>query len=584
MSTSDTILSSDILSQRDEEFRVFFASFEPFYKHAYLGALNGFKEVGPRWALLAMEVMRGVGRSDQLDAVLADVIGRLQELIDNLRGNSSHPSAEQGVLSMRLMIRLMDARLREDHTTELVQLFDAVSTRGQKLGKDRLEPPQWGQVDWRPFSEREVSSNEKMLPCPCDADDRESQLISVHLKHTMALFDSGLLEQEEIIAIYVSAGWSAEAAQALARNALLMSTTLAMTENIRATNAAQALLGQPSGHDDHTKEGAVTWAPALHRALSFDSQDRRNLNRLAAVVRESLHGGMANQDLVQKMITGGIGESSATEFVNYVCQFTDTLERGLDYSILLKKMNLFERGWLFKRRIGEAARAEIIENIVREARTTGVAARGYVLYLRAFQGDENVVDSTGFASRLLGKRTGVSYEQLISGLLLQKRGLPFGLKSLEEKSDPVRTESFRSIPRVHSSNESWKEDVLGAIISSDLVFIRFDRTPGLSWEVQRAFELVPPERLLIGLPDASMLPGGEFEAADIAAAFRRISEPFIGLRFKWNDASETWRDALFVTFSPDWMPKIFRDAGQGSAAKRVAQALDDAIGYSNRFL
>jgi hypothetical protein len=284
------------------------------------------------------------------------------------------------------------------------------------------------------------------------------------------------------------------------------------------------------------------------------------------------------------MITGGIDEGSATEFVDYVCQFMDTLKRGLDYSILLKKMNLFERGGLFKRRIGDAARAEIIENIIQEAWTTDVAARGYVLYLRAFQGDESVIDSTGFVSRLLGKRTSVSYEQLISGLLLQKKGLPFGMKSAVEKADPVRTESFRAIPRVHSSNESWQGDLLGAIISSALVFVRFDRTPGLTWEIQRSFEIVPPERLLIGLPAASMLPGGELEAAEVTAAFRRISEPFLGDAVKWNDDTETWRGALFVAFSPDWTPKIFLGAGQGAAAKRIAQALDEAIGYSNRFL
>lgn len=566
----------------DQAFLACWKLFGAIYRGAFRGGLALTDVVDAERCFLTMEVLRGVGRNDQIEQLAIAILTPWQDRAMHFRQSLHELSAEGDALACELMAVLLQARLRGTHSDALLTLFFSLCARGCELGLAQLQPIAWEKADSRPFIDHEAASTERVFERSRGDEDPEQARIAMHQRHVCALLEAGTTK-DEILEMYMWAGWPGDAALALVRNSELLRNIGAINEHQLAERSARAMLGLLEPSDDRQALD-IAWPPALHQAGIRNTSARRQLNRLAHAVRQGLQRKLTVEEMVSKLAACGIDPHSAREFIGFTRRCAETLERDLDYSALCANGSFTERTKWPGRELSPAKQAALLSEMVTEAAGAQGDGRGYILYLRSFEGDEELISISRFYMKLLGRARVASYEQIVAPSLIEKRGLPFALRSLEEKADPGRTLAYQLIPRVECANDTWQLDVTGAILMADLVFIRFHTTRNLGWEISRAFELVAPESLLIGLPDPAMLPGGKAEAARIAAHCRLCCAQVMEPGNQWSDDEESWQAALFVAFSPNWTPQLFSSNGSGLLSGRITFALNNALDFIGKFV
>jgi hypothetical protein len=565
----------------DTAFLACWKLFGAVYRGAFRGGLALADVTDAERCFLTMEVLRGVPRNDQIEQLATAILAPWHDRAMYFRQNLNDPSAAGAALACELMAVLLQAKLRDTHGDAPLTLFASLSSRGCRLGLTQLQPITWGKTDPRQFIDHQAASTGRVFERSSDADDPEQMRIAMHQRHVTAMLEAGTT-QDAILEMYMWAGWPGDAALALVRGSQLLRNIGAINEHQLAGRAALVMLGLAEPLDD-SQTLKIAWPPALHQAGIRNTSARRQLNRLAHAVRQGFQRHLTDDEMVSKLTAHGIHRSSAHEFVSFTKRLAETLERGLDYSAMCANGSFSDRTKWLGGELSPAKKEALVKQMVTDADRHQRDGRGYILYLRSFEGDGDLISVSSFYMKLLGRVKVASYEQIVAAPLIEKRGLPFALKSLEEKYDPGRTLPYQLIPRVECSNETWQQDVTGAILTADLVFIRFQSTRNLRWEISRAFELVAPESLLIGLPDAATLPGGKAEAAQIAAHCRLCCGQVLEPTDQWSDGEESWQAALFVAFSPNWTPQLFVGNRSGVLSARITFALNNALDYIGQF-
>lgn len=165
--------------------------------------------------------------------------------------------------------------------------------------------------------------------------------------------------------------------------------------------------------------------------------------------------------------------------------------------------------------------------------------RPHVLYLRSFKDDETT-------SRLLNLST---EEQELAVVMLEIGPfIAFG-EPCEEVPDP-------GAARIYVEDEHWRENIKKLISEARLVVARMGNTESLWWEMETASKLLPPERLLLFLPENKT----EYEV------FRQKAKqvfphqlPEYEFRPPRSSLSKSHISSEgFIYFEPDWTPRLQR--------------------------
>jgi hypothetical protein len=160
-----------------------------------------------------------------------------------------------------------------------------------------------------------------------------------------------------------------------------------------------------------------------------------------------------------------------------------------------------------------------------------------VLYLRSFDDDER-------AARIKGQLT----EEEHLGKALSQVG-PFLAVGRPGESIPTLGAS-----RVYLGDEAWQSTVEDLIRAARLVILRTGKTAGLHWEVERALQLLTPERLVLLVDNARELRA--------MLGYIRNVHPHVPprLRVGWRSIGSI---KGFVMFDAEWRPSIARARGKG---------------------
>lgn len=105
--------------------------------------------------------------------------------------------------------------------------------------------------------------------------------------------------------------------------------------------------------------------------------------------------------------------------------------------------------------------------------------------------------------------------------------------------------------RYYFSHAEWKQEVLGLIKESRLVLIAAGTSASLTWEIEQAAALVPPENIVI------IVPFGQ----DAYEQFRSLAMPHLGHMlpiwiYEYRKSSSMIRAAVY--FEPDWTAHFVR--------------------------
>lgn len=117
--------------------------------------------------------------------------------------------------------------------------------------------------------------------------------------------------------------------------------------------------------------------------------------------------------------------------------------------------------------------------------------------------------------------------------------------------------------RMYVAEGDWQEEVEALLERSQLVVLRVGDGPGFWWEVERAVEQVPPDRLLFFF-------GPSGPSLEAWTSFRDRAQDLIPV-----DLPRVVLAPPFLTFHPDWTPR-FLHADEGDVEPR--RALEGALG------
>lgn len=169
-------------------------------------------------------------------------------------------------------------------------------------------------------------------------------------------------------------------------------------------------------------------------------------------------------------------------------------------------------------------------------------SRSPVLFLRSFRSDTSLLKEFLTKSGGLGLGIFSTDEEELAAALN-----PLG--PLVAIGQPGEKLPRSGAARVYSGDRDWQSLVDQRLREARLVVIAADETAGLSWEIDRAFELLPPDRILV-LMRFTLKPQYESLTGKIAGL---TGKPFPG----YDDLPWTKQHrAAFLYFEPDGAPKF----------------------------
>jgi hypothetical protein len=164
----------------------------------------------------------------------------------------------------------------------------------------------------------------------------------------------------------------------------------------------------------------------------------------------------------------------------------------------------------------------------------------YVLYLRDFRTDASVVRHV-FSSLLT--------PALVSGLVTEEEQLAEAVKPLGNLlaiGKPGETLPTPGASRLYAADNEWQNVISHRMRSARLVVIRAGSSEGLMWEIRRAAELVPPQKLLFLILRMKR---------DHYRYFRQMVGAILGVSLPPAEhCSRFGRIAGFIAFSPERTP------------------------------
>jgi hypothetical protein len=120
------------------------------------------------------------------------------------------------------------------------------------------------------------------------------------------------------------------------------------------------------------------------------------------------------------------------------------------------------------------------------------ASRPSVLYLRSFSADRNTMPGTEAAHALMATAEETLRDRLASVGEMVAIGRP------GEPLPPI------GVPRIYRDDDQWQATVLDLMRVSRLTVLAYGSSSGLVWEIGRALEHVPAERLLLWFPTRAL--------------------------------------------------------------------------------
>ena len=167
-----------------------------------------------------------------------------------------------------------------------------------------------------------------------------------------------------------------------------------------------------------------------------------------------------------------------------------------------------------------------------------------VLYLRAFETDSSVLKYVGWAFLL---------PRLISAIVTEEEQLrdvlqPFGdLVAIGRPGEKLPTPGAA---RLYVSDAQWQSVVTEQMRCANLVVIRAGHSTGVLWELQQAFAMLDPTKLLILV--LRMKP-------KYYEIFREEASKLLGIDFpQAKQFRRLGRISGFVRFASDWTPTVLR--------------------------
>ncbi|RSM40757.1 hypothetical protein DMA12_26435 [Amycolatopsis balhimycina DSM 5908] len=164
----------------------------------------------------------------------------------------------------------------------------------------------------------------------------------------------------------------------------------------------------------------------------------------------------------------------------------------------------------------------------------------FVLYLRAFSTDPTALGSTFRSMFWAGLATMSTDVECMATALL-----PFGrLHVIGRPGEGLPRPGGKT---VYSGDEAWKQVVQEMLLTARLVVVRPAANPGVLWELARAREIVPADRLLIEVRGLSS---------------RRYRETVQAMaKFGFTMPERRPRRGGFIRFSPTWQPELLPLSG-----------------------
>lgn len=190
--------------------------------------------------------------------------------------------------------------------------------------------------------------------------------------------------------------------------------------------------------------------------------------------------------------------------------------------------------WYFARRLQFRSR----RFLQKDGRLVLNESSEYVLYLRPFASDETENPEFGAVWAAQNKFTNVpalrfhrvADETMLIGPLRRSVG---PVVAIGRPGDALPQLGAH---RYQVAGDEWRSEVADLLKEARIVVTRVGETEGVSWELRRVFEDVLPERVVIYLPDPSLVP--RIEAA--IPGKPRLDEDF-----------------CFLTFDDNWTPRPF---------------------------
>jgi hypothetical protein len=151
-----------------------------------------------------------------------------------------------------------------------------------------------------------------------------------------------------------------------------------------------------------------------------------------------------------------------------------------------------------------------------------------IVYFRSFRDDDRPSSSGQFFQYLLGQ---TEEQDIVSELAKHGPVIAIG--------NPTEKLPLLGAARIYSTSEEWQGVAVKLIERSQLVVYRGGFTPGFLWEIGRARDLIPPEKVLLLIPFAN--------SRREYTRFRDLIEPAMRVRFPEETGS-------LLMFTSQWNP------------------------------
>jgi hypothetical protein len=123
--------------------------------------------------------------------------------------------------------------------------------------------------------------------------------------------------------------------------------------------------------------------------------------------------------------------------------------------------------------------------------------------------------------------------------------------------------------RLYVNDDEWQDKVLEMVEKADIVLWTYGSSEGLKWEISRLVEIVPPEKLILGVPYWNKKLR---DRQDIwKDALTRLNPVFS------KPLPEMATDSLFITFDTDWNSQWVETVNKKNLFMKIA-----TLGFNNQ--
>lgn len=175
------------------------------------------------------------------------------------------------------------------------------------------------------------------------------------------------------------------------------------------------------------------------------------------------------------------------------------------------------------------------------AETLANDTRDPVLYLRSFRDDAKTVTALDGRAILSLLTLGTKTEEDALVKAFSRIGPVIAI------GDPNEMIPETGAARLYVGHDEWQTVAHNLMSTAKLIILYAGWTDGVSWEMRRAKRSVPPEKLLLMLPNPL--------TRGIYMRFRARAEDAMGICFP-----TAYTNARFIRFSEDWQPSFIRVA------------------------